>query len=88
MVHAMHLQRFFVHSAFARLLLANRTLLFLVVLVLGAGADGIELVPLLNQLLGGRVRQLEGLARQRTVQPKRTQNHYGGRERRQDRKQV
>jgi len=42
------------------------------------GADGVELVPLLDQLLRGRVRQLEGLARQSPVEPERTQDDWRG----------
>lgn len=44
--------------------------------LLGAGADGVELVPLLHQLLGGWVGHLEGLAREGPVQAKRTQDHW------------
>lgn len=44
--------------------------------LLGARADGIELVPLLDQLLGGWVWHLERLAGKRPVQAERTQDHW------------
>lgn len=42
--------------------------------LLSAGTDGIELVPLLDQLLGGGVRHFERLAGQCPVQAERTQD--------------
>lgn len=40
------------------------------------GTDGVELVPFLYQLLGRRVRHLERLASQSSIQTKWTQNHW------------